>query len=297
MSCGSYHNTMSVGKPCGGGMSGGSCNSNTTLSAQDPLDAHLLGARPNRAKVRDQIREYILHMLGAPAMELELDEQNIDFCVDQALMIFEDYAPPEYFTYYSFDTIPGKSVYKLRPDVGHVLQVYYNEHPRPGIYANEIGGSLPIEFMYPGTSMAGGFGGFQPNFPMWGDAGTFAAYTAYGSMFTKLASAIGSWEWVDDYHTIKLYPTPFRSINVSVHYLQKNKDWPRVTQAMQEGALSYAKEILGRIRSKYSTIPGPGGGLQLDGATLLAEAQRDREKWFHDLIWKFSPPQGEIQFM
>jgi hypothetical protein len=51
--------------------------------------------------------------------------------------------------------------------------------------------------------------------------------------------------------------------------------------------LTYAKEIIGRIRSKYQSLPGPGGGMQLDGQALLQEAREDREKWFENLIYKF----------
>mgnify|MGYP001393011496 CR=1 FL=1 len=61
---------------------------------------------------------------------------------------------------------------------------------------------------------------------------------------------------------------------------------------MQEGALTYLKEIIGRIRSKYPTPPGPGGGMALDGQALLQEAREDRTKWFEDLLYKFGdiPP-------
>jgi hypothetical protein len=43
-------------------------------------------------------------------------------------------------------------------------------------------------------------------------------------------------------------------------------------------AAALAKETLGNVRSKYSTIPIPGESLQLDGATLRTEAQVEKEK-------------------
>ena len=86
---------------------------------------------------------------------------------------------------------------------------------------------------------------------------------------------------------IKLYPTPGATQRVIVHYLQKQKDWGEVTQAMQEGALVFAKIMLGRIRSKYSNPPGPGGGLQLDGQALLQEAAEDKNQWEEKLINKW----------
>ena len=43
-------------------------------------------------------------------------------------------------------------------------------------------------------------------------------------------------------------------------------------------ALAIAKETLGLIRRKYSSIPTAGGERQLDGADLVRESQEEREK-------------------
>jgi len=111
-------------------------------------------------------------------------------------------------------------------------------------------------------------------------------------LYSRASSNIGGWEFVGGLKNIKIYPTPYRVHGVIVHYLQKNKDWGEITQAMQEGALTYAKEILGRVRSKYGNPPGPNGGVQLDGQALLQEAREDRKQWMEDLIYKFGdiPP-------
>jgi hypothetical protein len=69
--------------------------------------------------------------------------------------------------------------------------------------------------------------------------------------------------------------------------LQKNYDWGRVQQVMQDGALAHAKIMLGRIRSKIKNPPGPNGGVQLDGDTLLQEGREDRAKWLEDLVNRF----------
>jgi hypothetical protein len=85
---------------------------------------------------------------------------------------------------------------------------------------------------------------------------------------------------------------PYRVHRVVVHYLQKNNDWGRVQQVMQDGALAHAKIMLGRIRSKIKNPPGPNGGIQLDGDTLLQEGREDRTKWLEDLIVRYGdlPP-------
>ena len=79
MSC---NNTLIMGRPSYGNLNATQCSSSCSdLGHADPLNAKQLSPRKNRAKVREQVREYILHMLGAPTLRLELNEQNIDFCV------------------------------------------------------------------------------------------------------------------------------------------------------------------------------------------------------------------------
>ena len=49
-------------------------------------------------------------------------------------------------------------------------------------------------------------------------------------------------------------------------------------------SLAVAKEILGRIRGKWSgTVPSPGGTLTLDSSQLLQEAQAEKEKLEADI--------------
>lgn len=286
------NSTLLISRPSQNGFTG-QCQTCNSLGPTDPLDLSSLGSRPKRAKVKAQIRDYILHMLGGTGVRIELNEQDIDFCVDQALMIFENYAPREFFNYYTFNTIPGKSVYTMPPEIGFIRNVFYRKQPSFSFQSSDLQGAIPVEYFYPGGSYASIQGGLiDPVQPIWGRMGEWVLYKNYEQMYSRISSSIGGWEWVDGYSNIKLYPIPHSVQLVIVHYLQKNKDWAQVSQAMQEGALTYAKEILGRIRGKIKNIPGPGGGVQLDGDQLMQEAREDRKQWFEDLIYKFGdiPP-------
>jgi hypothetical protein len=102
------------------------CSTNNfNLGVSDPLDIAQLSPRPNRTKVKAQIRDYILLMLGAPVVTIELDSQQLDAAVDLSLQIYEEYAPREFFKYHVFQTIPGKSIYTMPPDIGYVRNVFY----------------------------------------------------------------------------------------------------------------------------------------------------------------------------
>lgn len=269
------------------------CSNNTCISLTDPVGCGKIGARKSRELVREQLKDYCLLMLGAPVVEIELDQQNLDAAVDMAMMVFEEYAPSEYFNYYVFRTTPGVSVYKMPPDVGLIRNVYYKETGDFGFQGSDIGGALPIEYYYPGGAYSSIQGGLiDPTQPLWGNAGSWALYKGYEYMYTNMSSQIGGWEWIDGLCNIKLYPIPCRTSCVSVHYLQKKYDFKQVNYALMSGAYAFARIILGRIRSKYTQLPGPQGGVQLDGQALLAEGNADLKEWMQDLIKKWGDLMG-----
>ena len=300
MSC--CGNTMALGMPYGGNMNTLRCNSNLCSGSgagggQGACQRQGLGPRKKREKTKEHIRDYILNMLGAPTIEdLELDEQNIDFAIEQALKVFEDYAPMEYYSYYTFYTVPGKSVYEMPPDIGMIRSVEYKNMGTFSFQASDLDGVIPIEYFYPGGLDSMQAGMLNPTQPIWGKAADWTVFKMYERLYSKMASGLGGWEWIGGYRHIKLYPTPCGGQKVGVRYIQKCKDWEDATDAMQVGALTYAKEILGRIRGRFKNPPGPNGGLQMDGDQLIQEAREDREKWKEDLIWRYGDPQLPITY-
>jgi hypothetical protein len=280
-------NILAISRPTKDAM-GKPCPRNFNLGPVDPLDKAKLSPRKNRDKVREQVKDYVLLMLGAPVIKIEMDEQQLDLCVDQTLKIMEQYAGREYYDYYVFNTVPGKSIYEMPPDVGYVRNVFYKKHPQFAFQSSDLNGAIPLEYFYPGGAYGSIQGGMiDPVQPIWGRMGEWVLYKQYEQTYSRISSNIGGWEWIGGYKYIKLYPIPFRPQAVIVHYMQKMKDWEEVTQAMQEGALAHAKIILGRIRGKFQSPPGPGGGLQLDGQQLLQEGMEEYKQWKEDLIYKF----------
>lgn len=253
-----------------------------------PVCCGKIGKRPCREKVREQIKDLILLQLGATAVRLEINDQHVNAAVDLALLEFEEYAGREYFTYYTFNTTPGKSVYTLPPDVGFVRNVFYREQPGLAFNASDLGGALPIEYYYPGGAYASIQGGLMdPNTPIYGRAGEWTLYKQYEQMYNRLSSQLGGWEWVDGFCNIKLYPIPCRCNQVIVHYLQKRPDFKQITVAMLVGSLAHLKIMLGRIRGKWTNIPGPSGGTQLDGQALVQEGREELKEWKADLITRW----------
>ena len=76
---------------------------------------------------------------------------------------------------------------------------------------------------------------------------------------------------VSDYSNIGYDFIPYQTIN------DVGKQWIR------KYTLALAKELLGAIREKYSSVPIPGSEISLDGAALRAEAQTEKDALIEQL--------------
>ena len=89
---------------------------------------------------------------------------------------------------------------------------------------------------------------------------------------------------ISDYSDIKYDFIPYLKIN------DVGKQWIR------KYTLALAKELLGAIREKYSTIPIPGSEVSLDGAALRAEAQTEKDFLMEQLRENLEEVSRKMQF-
>ena len=85
------------------------------------------------------------------------------------------------------------------------------------------------------------------------------------------ASVIHKPNKISNYANIKYDSMSYTSIN------SVGKQW------IWKYTLALAKELLGGIREKYASIPIPEGEVSLDGASLRAEAQNDKDRLYEQL--------------
>jgi hypothetical protein len=65
--------------------------------------------------------------------------------------------------------------------------------------------------------------------------------------------------------------------NVGYNFIQYHTINDVGRQWIRKYSLALAKELLGAIREKYSSVPIPGSEISLDGAALRAEAQTEKD--------------------
>jgi len=110
-------------------------------------------------------------------------------------------------------------------------------------------------------------------------------------MVRKILSQEGAWDVLNG-NLLQLTPTPavddycileYRALDANtIHYAYKS--W------IKRFALACCKEILGQIRGKYQTLPGPGGGAQLNGGALIEQATQEKEKLMEELLSELEEP-------
>ena len=119
-----------------------------------------------------------------------------------------------------------------------------------------------------------------------GGIGDFFLTQQYLEIMRRVLSNEGSWSVVNNKY-IQLYPAPTETptpVIVEYRALDSNTINHAYRNWIQRYALACAKGVLGRIRGKYRSLPGPGGGAQLDGGVLVGESSQEKKELMEELI-------------
>jgi len=227
------------------------------------------------------IKDFILARLGHPTIRVELTDFQLQSCIEEAISKL-DYHAPEWMTQYAtFDTSAGVNVYELPPSVANNLsEVWYHKQ----LFNLAVTpGSLEYDFAIMFFTNTGLFNNMN--------MGQYMLMQQYLKQVRKILGQGGTWTLVGGKY-LHLFPVPSYDEAVILEYRGINADTilPAYKNWIQRYALCVAKEILGRVRSKYETLPGPSGGSRLDGQALLLEAKEEKEKLQEELLYEIETP-------
>jgi len=228
------------------------------------------------------IKDYVLAKLGHPIVDVELDDFQIQLCIDEAISRLEYHAPDWMTQYAVFDTSGGISVYELPQEIADNLNdVWYR---RDFFKFGASPGSLEYDFAIMFFTNTGLFNNYNVS--------QYLLMQQYLKQVKNVLGQMSTWQLVNNKY-LNIWPVPetndesvileFRAFDPNtVHHAYKN--W------VQRFALAEAKEILGQIRGKYDILPGPGGGTRLNGASLIQESQADKERLLEELTTEIEGP-------
>lgn len=225
---------------------------------------------------RANLIDILKKQLGYPVVCVELIEDHFNIAIDNALQEIRRRVDNAYTKQYFFVSIHKfQDVYYLNdPKIGtdkivDVLKIHrlnllglVNFAP-DNIYAQQF----LNQFYAPGVGY---------------DLVSIHLIHALSETYTQLFAGDVAFNWHEASREMRIYrkfSTEERLlIETSCEKLEQEILTDRwMQQWVQAWAESELMFILAHIRGKYATLPGPGGGLQLNADTMLAEGQRLQE--------------------
>ena len=222
------------------------------------------------------IYDYVLAQLGHPIVSVELTPFQLKTCIDEAVSKLDYHAPQWANQFAVFDGSAGINLYELPAFM--INNLSYVGYKKDILGLNYTPGSLAFD-----VTLAF----FNTNrFFQGGGLGDFFLTQQYLEIMRRVLSNEGAWSVINNKYD-QLYPAPTETpIPVIVEYraLDSNTIHHAYRNWVQRYALACAKGILGRIRGKYRTLPGPGGGAQLDGGVLVQEGAQEKKDLMEELM-------------
>lgn len=227
------------------------------------------------------VKDFIFARLGYPTVRVELTDFQIQTCIDEGVSKLEYHAPHWMNQYAVFNTSANINVYELPQTVINGLtDVWYKRHL---FSLGATPGSLEYDFAIMFFTNTGLFNNYN--------VGQYLLMQMYLKQINKTLGRGTTWNVINNKY-LQIFPVPdstdevileFKGLDVeTAHHAYKN--W------IQRYSLAVAKEILGRVRSKYQNLPGPGGGTRLDGTALLQEAAAEKKELIEELKTEIENP-------
>ncbi|HPM74224.1 MAG TPA: hypothetical protein PLA71_00715 [Saccharofermentans sp.] len=231
-------------------------------------------------KTRDNLKRWILHMLGAPLIRVELTEDQVDFCIDNAIELFSKYADmgSDHYAIDLEEYVEGVGV-QLPSNVVAVHALEENDVSM-GKGINTLF-SVPNQLFNSGTTAI-------PGSSMFRQAGGWVTWDLsmqYIELLKKMTGGGFQFEYNPRTKYLKLTPDPKKAghyghIIVSCHILRPEEQmngefW------VKRYALAECKILLGTIRSKFQGTQLLGGGSI--NAEIGSEGKEERDKLEEEL--------------
>lgn len=224
---------------------------------------------------RRLLQETIRSLLGAPSLRVELTKQQLDTCIDNALLMLRKHSTYSYKKAMFFlDLKPNQQIYKMTNrcvgfnKITDVITLY-----RPKSGAFKLAYSQNDNFAFAALQQMYTLGSF--------DMLTFHLANAYVKELDTLFASRIMYQWLERSRELKLYQMPRAKERVLVEAVIERTEQELLTDRettywLQRWTLAEAKSILGQTRGKFVTLPGPNGTTQLNGSDLMTQVNDEK---------------------
>lgn len=215
-------------------------------------------------------------------LQIELTNAQYDQAFRRTMMWFT--SKKGFTVYRPLTIIPGISEYRMADDVNNVLDVVY-------AVPDDVAAFFSLGFFDLIPYGPQSIGNLTANTSSYSG---FAQLLQYNEERKKVFSVTPDWSYDQQtkilhaiyrsagINTIALLQLKLRDFDVS-HLVDKDMD------LFYRFLLASSKEIVGRIRSKYDSLPSANGQVTLDGKELIAEAKEEKEMCEKELFASQGP--------
>ena len=226
---------------------------------------------------RNKVFEYVRAMLGDGMVEVELDPIHYETALNRALTKFRQRSSNAVEESYSFlELVQDQNEYRLPDEVIEVQSVFRRAiGSRSGLGA---GGTLfePFNLAYTNTYLLSG--------SMMGGLATYELFAGYQKLVGRMFGSYIEFKWKSTSKILTILQRPFaqgEQILMKTHNYRPDfvllqdiyaKQW------LYDYTLATCKLMLGEARSKFGSIAGPGGAIQLNGGDLKSSGKEEIEK-------------------
>jgi hypothetical protein len=220
---------------------------------------------------REHLKDVLKHQLGYPVVCVELNDVHFNIAIDNALQELRRRVDTAYNRQYIFmNAMKNQSIYYLNdPTTGtnkivdvikiHRLNLLGLTNFSPdNIFAQQF----LNQFYAPGNGY---------------DLVSVHLVNALSETYNQLFAGDVAFNWWEAQRELRLYRTMGNNEKVLLECSMEKTEQEILTdrwmqQWVQQWAEAEAMIMLGRIRGKYTSLPGPGGGLSLNASELVSEA-------------------------
>jgi hypothetical protein len=237
---------------------------------------------------KTELKSYVVRKLGGGKMCVELNQDHIDDAIDDGFRWFS--ARRGVYRRQSFTVVEAVQEYDLSTilsstEIDLVIDIVNLWMPETGTMGYNVFSdwdflnlsSYPLESVMSSSEMT--YGGI-------------VQMLQQKEMIKEILSADTDFEYDEISNTLNIMPRPSSGGTAIFEYKRilanGDKIKPREEEILRRVVVAHAKETLGRIRSKYPSIPVPGGSVSMDGETLLSEYRTDME-WAEEKINNMEP--------
>lgn len=269
---------------------GSSYGSYNGVRLKDYTNPEPNGSNLNKLELKDtvefkpffqSIKDFILARLGFPTVRVELTDFQIQTCIEESITQIE-YNSSHWMTQYAvFSTSANVNIYELPPAViNNLTDVWYKKHL---FSLGATPGSLEYDFAIMFFTNTGLFNNYNVS--------QYMLMQMYLKQINKVLGRGSTWNIINNKY-LQLFPVPDSTDEVILEFrgIDSETIHPAYKNWIQRYSLAVSKEILGRVRSKYQVLPGPGGGSRLDGVALLQEAASEKQILLEELTTSIQNP-------